>query len=204
MANTRCLINTFLISRYEQSGCVSPSEWAARYVVVSGTQNIICAPLCNVSDSCYSEAAEKFRSSLPILSVFAADCDLQCSSIEFVATLSSVLAPPEWLMQDIKTFVESSSIPLPTNWSTTWQAGIQANYVAMDIVFESTRVTSFTQKATLGAIDVLASVGSQSGLWIGISFLSLMEIAEMLYRVIRFQLYRIQEKILKRTSEHHT
>ena len=172
-----------------------------RYVVIPGTTDIIRAPLCNVSDNCYSEAATRIQTSSSIESIYGPDCGLECTSIEFLMKLSSIIAPSEWLMHDIKTFVESSSIPLPANWSTTWQTDIQANYVSMDVVCESTRVTSFTQQPALSAIDVLSNVGGQTGLWIGISFLSLMEIAEVLYRILRYQYYRIREKALNKQQD---
>ncbi len=107
-------------------------------------------------------------------------------------------------MNDIKQFVESSSIPLPANWNTTWSSDIPANYVALEVVCENTRVTNYTQDATLTAVDVLSNVGGQTGLWIGISFLSLMEVAEMLYRLIRYQCYRVREKVRKRTHQQVT
>jgi hypothetical protein len=107
-------------------------------------------------------------------------------------------------MNDIKQFVESSSIPLPANWSTTWPTEIQANYVGLSVVCETTRVDSYTQQATLGAVDVVSNVGGQTGLWIGISFLSLMEVAEMLFRLIRHQYYRIRYKIRYQAPEEVT
>ncbi len=112
---------------------------------------------------------------------------------------SSLSAPPSFLMNDIKQFVESSSIPRPANWSTTWRSEIQANYVGLEVACESPRVTNYTQQGTLGAVDVLSNVGGQTGLWIGVSFLSLMEIVEMLYRLIRSQYHRIRQKIRKKT-----
>jgi hypothetical protein len=43
------------------------------------------------------------------------------------------------------------------------------------------------------SVDVLSNVGGQTGLWIGVSFLSIMELAEMLYRLIRYQYYVIRK-----------
>ncbi len=190
---------TYMFSayRYQECGCVSPFEWASRYVVLPGTTNIIYSYLCNVSDPCYSEAADRFQGSSAISTPYSADCGLECSSNDFVIKLSSVSAPPQWRMQDIKEFVESSSIPLPSNWSTTWPTEIQANYVGLSVVCETTRVESYTQQATLSAVDVISNVGGQTGLWIGISFLSLMEVAEMLYRLIRHQCHIIRAKMRK-------
>ncbi len=155
-------------------------------------------------DPCYSAAATTFQSSQSIWTEYGGDCNLECSSNEFVIKLSSSSAPPPWSMDDIKQFVESSSIPLPANWSTTWPTEIQANYVGMSVVCETTRVDSYTQQAALSAVDVISNVGGQTGLWIGISFLSLMEVAEMLFRLIRYQYYRIRQKRRYQASEEAT
>lgn len=196
-----CFTYIFSVYRYQECGCIDPYEWSARYVVLPGTTNIIYAYLCNVSDPCYGQAATRFQSSSSIWDPFASDCGLDCSSNEFMIKLSSIIAPQQWYMNDIKQFVESSSIPLPSNWSTTWSTEIQANYVGLNVVCESTQVQSFSQQATLSAVDVISNIGGQTGLWIGISFLSLMEVAEMLYRLIRHQCYIIRQRMRNRTPE---
>lgn len=104
--------------------------------------------------------------------------------------------PPNWLMSSIKNFVENSSIPLPTNWSTEWREYVKASYLSLEILGESTLVENYTDTATMGFVDVLSNIGGQTGLWIGISFLSLMELVEMLYRLIRYHFY-----LVKRAAE---
>ncbi|CAF0966874.1 unnamed protein product [Adineta steineri] len=180
---------------YDQCGCVSPYEWSYRYVISHGATNIIYATLCNISDPCYSKAAVIFQASVSVSNDYAANCGLECTTNQYVLELSSALAPASWYMNSIKQFVESSSIPLPSNWLSTWSNEIQNNYVSLDIVCATTVVESYTQQATLGGVDVISNIGGQTGLWIGISFLSLMEFAEMLFRLIRHQVYLIREKI---------
>ncbi|UJR24443.1 hypothetical protein I4U23_005819 [Adineta vaga] len=180
---------------YGQCGCVDPSQWSARYVLPLGSTTVIHTQLCNLSDSCYVNATNRFQSSSDISGKYGSNCGLDCSNIEFPLKISSSLAPMEWDIDDIKTFVESSSIPLPLNWSITWRSDIQTNYVGLDIVCETTKVTSYTQQASLSPVDVLSNIGGQTGLWIGISFLSLMEVAEMLYRLIRHQFRFIRIKL---------
>ncbi|CAF1543387.1 unnamed protein product, partial [Adineta steineri] len=77
----------------------------------------------------------------------------------------------------------------------TWSSDIQANYVGIDVVCESTRVETYTQQASISIVDVISNVGGQTGLWMGISFLSLMEIVEMLYRLLRYQYHRIRRRL---------
>ncbi|CAF1353790.1 unnamed protein product [Rotaria sordida] len=96
-------------------------------------------------------------------------------------------------MDDIKRFVENSTITLPANWSTIWHEHIHANYLAVSVVPETNIVENNTQTPTLTLVNVLSNIGGQTGLWIGISFLSIMEVIEMLYRLIRYE-YNVQYK----------
>ncbi|UJR18328.1 hypothetical protein I4U23_005230 [Adineta vaga] len=189
---------------YEQCGCVDPSQWSARYVLPLGSSTVIQSQLCSVSDLCYTNATTRFQSTPEIFHKYGSNCGLDCSNIEFPLKISSSLAPMEWDIDDIKAFVESSSIPLPLNWSITWRNDIQTNYVGLDIVCETTRVTSYIQQASLSPVDVLSNIGGQTGLWIGISFLSLMELAEMLYRLIRHQFHLMRRKLTNLIQTHNT
>ncbi len=193
-----------LFSRYQKCGCVNPFIWTIRSVVLPGTSKVINASLCDVANLCYYEAAKEFLTIPSILSSSCEACPEKCSTVDFTVRLSSLSTPASYLLPGIKQFVESSSIPLPANWSTTWSSEIQANYVALEVFCESTRIESFTQQATLTAVDMLSNVGGQTGLWIGISFLSLMEITEMVYRLIRYQCHHMREKIRKRRTKTET
>ncbi|CAF3589723.1 unnamed protein product [Rotaria sordida] len=117
----------------------------------------------------------------------------QCSIIDFFVQTSSLIAPVPWQMDDIKRFVENSTITLPANWSTIWHEHIHANYLAVSVVPETNIVENNTQTPTLTLVNVLSNIGGQTGLWIGISFLSIMEVIEMLYRLIRYE-YNVQYK----------
>jgi hypothetical protein len=101
-----------------------------------------------------------------------------------------------------KGVVENLGIPLAANWSETWLTEMQNNYVAVDVVCITTVVETYTESASINFVDLISNVGGQTGLWIGISFLSLMELVEMLYRLIRFQWFvarkNVRKKIRKR------
>lgn len=101
-------------------------------------------------------------------------------------------------MNEIKAFVENSPIPLPSDWSTAWRTYIQVNYLALSVVRETNVIENYTQTAQFGLVDVLSNIGGQTGLWIGISFLSLVEFIEMLYRLIRYQYHLIRVAIRER------
>ena len=177
-------------SRYEQCGCVHPYLWNARSIVIPGTNKIIVASLCRQNNTCYSHAFDTLLNSLELINKYCSDCSHQCSISNFIVQTSSSVTPVEWQMNEIKTWVENSGVPLPTNWSNTWHEHIHSNYLAVNVVRETNVVVNNTQTAILSHVDVLSNIGGQTGLWLGISFISIMEFIEMLYRLIRYQCLR--------------
>ncbi len=79
---------------------------------------MIVAPLCNISDKCYSEAAYILSTSSSLLEKYCSYCTQECSITSFNIKPSMWKAPPTWLMNDIKKFVENSEIPLPMRHCT--------------------------------------------------------------------------------------
>lgn len=126
---------------------------------------------------------------------FCGGCTQACSTADFMVTPSSVAAPAYPYDIVTKMFVEATRVSLPTNWTTTWKTHVSNNYIGLDVVCQSVLVENFTQDPSMNAVDVLSNVGGQSGLWIGISFLSVMELVEMLYRLARHECHVIWRKI---------
>ena len=105
-----------------------------------------------------------------------------------MVSLSSAAAPSStYAEQTIKPFVEAQNMTQPVNWTTNWRTEVQNNYVGLEVILQSSLVDNFTDQPSAGAVDTLSNVGGQTGLWIGISFLSVMEFVEMLYRLARHQ-----------------
>jgi hypothetical protein len=118
---------------------------------------------------------------------FCSNCTQECSTVDFLITPSSVAAPSLPYAYIAKSFVESTSVPLPADWATNWLTEVENNYISLDVVCESTLVENYTQSASISGVDVLSNVGGLTGLWIGMSLLSIMEIVEMLYRLFRYE-----------------
>ena len=178
--------------RYVECGCVNPFMWSTRSIVLPGTNKTITAPLCNISDTdlCYIRAFDKLLNSADLKEKYCSDCSQQCSIVDFILQTSSLSTPMEWQLAGIKQFVENSTIPLPSDWSTAWHTYIQTSYLAISVVRQTNIVENYTQSPQLDHVDVISNIGGQTGLWIGMSFLSLMELIEMIYRVIRATLRR--------------
>ena len=166
--------------------------WDIRSIVLPGMTDATAVPLCNVSDGCYVLAADEFQNFSPEQYNATDDCSQACSTVDFPVELSSLLTPVEWEMRLIKRFVENTSVPLPSSWTNTWRDQIQRNYLSIDVERETVVVENNTQSATLSLGDLLSNIGGQTGLWIGISVLSIMELIEMLYRLLRYQWHVIR------------
>ena len=129
-----------------------------------------------------------------LLGKYCSDCGEQCSTTEFVPKLSFLTAALDWQMDGIKEFVEQSNMSLPKNWSTTWPKHIEASYLSLKVLQETSLVENYTQIATLNLVDIVSIIGGQTGLWIGISFLSMVELIEMIYRLLRYGFYVVRRK----------
>ncbi|UJR20215.1 hypothetical protein I4U23_023346 [Adineta vaga] len=190
-----CLKLNIQIYTYTQCGCVNPTLWDIRKIILPNSSYAFIAPLCNRSDLCPIEASQKFFSSVTNSAESGGHCPQQCSMIDFLVKKSSLASPMEWQYAGIKNFVEQSSIPYPSDWSTRWREYISANYLAVNILRETHVVENNIQKASIDPVALLSNIGGQTGLWLGISLLSIMELFEMFYRLLRYQCCIIRSKI---------
>ena len=140
---------------------------------------------------CATQAGSQLADNESLWTEFCSDCKEACSSVDFVVTPSSVVAPSELVASTTRAFVEKQGVPLPDNWTSDWRAEVRNNYVGLDVVCQSLLVENYTTEPSMSAVDVISNVGGQTGLWIGISFLTVMELIEMLYRLVRHQLLRL-------------
>ena len=145
-------------------------------------------------------ASSELDNSSSLQDEYCSHCTQACSSIDFVVTPSSVLGPNAELTSVIKYYAEQQNFPLPENWSTNWESEIANNFVGLEVVCQSFLVENMTQKALISLVDVLSGVGGQAGLWIGISFLSIMELIEMLFRLVRHQFQAIRGDTTRRVA----
>ena len=168
--------------------------------MLPGANKVVLAPLCyaNAFNSCYTNAMNTFLNTRSLQEKYCADCSQECTIIEFPVQKSALASPLDWQFPGIKSFVENSTIPLPSDWSTAWREHIHRNYLAVSVVRETTTMENVTQSAQMTVVDVISNIGGQTGLWIGISFLSIMEFIEMVYRLIRYQCHEIKSKLERR------
>ena len=156
---------------------------------------MIDAPVCNLTNVCFHEVLGRFRSDATLWYKFCPECPVECKSARFEAKLSSLPASTDPMKEEIKASVESSGVPLPTNWENNWPGEIQKNFVELTVQCESLTVEHYNQTASITLVTLLSNIGGQTGLWIGISFLSLMEVIEVACRLIRYQYQVLRHRI---------
>lgn len=184
-------------NRYDQCDCVDPYEWSARPVYAHNSDQIIIAPLCDQHDRCYPQAKTRITNTDSIWNAFCSQCTQSCSLTEFTVTTSSVAAPSYVELVDTKNKVEQFDINLTKTWNQTWETDIPKSYVSLEVVCETRRLETYDDTASISWVDVLSNVGGHTGLWIGISFLSIMELVEMLYRLVRYHCYLLKRRFKK-------
>lgn len=171
-----------------------------RSIVLQNKTQIVNPPLCNVSNTCYPQAVDSYFRVRSIHLSYCPNCLQECKRIKFNILSTSSTAPPVWLFEKIKIFVENSRITPPSDWNTNWQTHIQLNYVAVDVIRESDFIENFTQVASLTAQDVLSNVGGHTGLWIGVSCLTLVELFELFYRLLESCVCRNRRAVWKKSA----
>jgi hypothetical protein len=188
---------------YQSCGCVSPTEWSSRSVVLPGTNTIINAPICAFTSTCYSDAIIRLSNTTSLWNEFCSDCTEECSTADFLVTPSALAAPSSSYSIVVKGFVESVSVPLPTDWTTNWPVEVQNNYVSLEVICDSTQIQNYTQDASISIVGLISNVGGQTGLWIGMSFLSIVEVIELIYRLCRYKFHIIRTAIQNKVGNNN-
>lgn len=78
------------------------------------------------------------------MNIYCSDCTRSCSTTNFILQISSLLSPAEWQMKGIKAFVDNTSVPPSTDWSTNWGKYIPNSYLSVSVVRETTIIEKNT------------------------------------------------------------
>ncbi|CAF2728394.1 unnamed protein product [Rotaria sp. Silwood2] len=97
----------------------------------------------------YTTCTDNASPTMQAMFDYCSECLQECEIRSFIAQTSSLSLPGAWEMKNIKKFVENSTIPLPANWSSTWQDEIRTNYLTINIIRETSIVENNTQSASM-------------------------------------------------------
>jgi hypothetical protein len=99
-------------------------------------------------------------------------CPLECDSVSYELTLSSSDFPSRFVYERYKSFFPMSEYELFKKMS-----------VSVNIYYPSLEYSKLTELPKTSVIDLFSSIGGTLGLYIGISFLSLIELVEIVMEV---------------------
>ena len=145
-------------------------------------------PLCSYTDNCW-----KFinylvtRNNLTVINDCVSQCPLECNSVDYGISTSNLKFPNRYY----RTLLAQTSAIKSANISLS---DISDSVLRLNIFYETLTYTSNKETASIDAFTIMSNFGGTLGLFIGVSFLSFVEIFEFLYRIlhaiIEIKLYR--------------
>lgn len=108
-------------------------------------------------------------------------CPLECTQVEYELEHSSSAFPSRQYAQEIMS--DAQVRQLMEDVPVTYE-NVRDSLVSLLIAYEDIEYTMISEQPTLTIIDVIANVGGTLGLFIGISLLSVFELAEILIKIL--------------------
>jgi len=115
-------------------------------------------------------------------------CPLECKSIQLSTTVSLSKYPNENYFELLKNDRKiKETVFNSANWSY-----IKSSILKVNINYESLSYNYIKENAVMSVVDLLAYIGGQMGLFLGISFLSFVEIVEIFIELIYIALKKYE------------
>ncbi|CAF0777772.1 unnamed protein product [Adineta ricciae] len=176
---------------YSQCSCIFPIPFFTRKIFTN--ENIlISANGCNIligQLACALRARQQLSSDDYLQSQWCSRCVPQCKHVDFQAVVSAQNAPSEgdkkYWQSLISTPLANISVLLPNNITQNFDYYFNRNYLKVQVSCSNKYTVEYNQEAKLSIVDTFSAIGGQTGLWIGLSVLSVIELCELIYRLSR-------------------
>lgn len=127
------------------------------------------------------------------------NCPLECDSITYTTSSSSVIYPSDIfasLLKDNKEIQERFD-----NRQDVTVDELRANILSLAVYYNSLSYLSFTEIVKIEMVDLVAGIGGTLGLFLGVSFLSAVEIFDLFFLwANEYNRRRIKKRSLKSNS----
>uniref|UniRef100_H3AZ98 Acid sensing ion channel subunit family member 4 n=1 Tax=Latimeria chalumnae TaxID=7897 RepID=H3AZ98_LATCH len=137
-------------------------------------------PIC--TPEMYMECAEKTLEAMAHNSSEKCNCKTPCNVTRYGKEISMVRIPSK-----------GSAKYLANKYNTSTEY-IKENFLVLDIFFEALNYETIEQKKAYDVEGLLADIGGQMGLFIGASMLTVLEILDYIYEVIRDKVCRMLKR----------
>ncbi|XP_061413220.1 acid-sensing ion channel 1-like isoform X3 [Lethenteron reissneri] len=185
-------INSDFFDTYSITACRIDCE--TRYVVENCNCRMVHmpgdAPYCTPEQ--YKECADPALDFLVEKDNNYCVCDTPCNTTRYGKELSMVKIPSK-----------ASAKYLAKKYNKT-EDYIRENVLVLDIFFEALNYETIEQKKAYEVAGLLGDIGGQMGLFIGASILTILEIFDYLYEVLKDKVCKCRKKHSKKRSENMT
>ncbi|CAF0806804.1 unnamed protein product, partial [Brachionus calyciflorus] len=120
-----------------------------------------------------------------INNVCIVQCPLECKSMKFNKFYSLNDFINEKNNEDLNDYF---------NFTGTNRRQMKKDLISLNVYYETLNYEEITEKESIDFVGLLSSIGGIAGLFLGISFLSLVEIIEIAFQIIS---YLIKTKVIK-------
>jgi hypothetical protein len=157
---------------FSQCSCVLPTPFFMQYVFGREHDQLIavnsCMPFTDEA-TCAVNAVVQLELNSTLLSTWCSRCVSQCTYTYFSPILSALAAPTQaqktyWSSILLNNMSHSSSLSLPNDFASNYDAYMDANYLQVTITCGNSYVTINKQEAKLTIVDTFAAIGGQTGL----------------------------------------
>lgn len=115
-------------------------------------------------------------------------CLLECESTSFEISMSSLAFPTQSFFEDSFNFLESVSSIAKTYEKTTNKTfkyeTLKDRYLYFNIFYPSLKYTQITESPKTSLIELISNMGGLLGIFLGLSIFSLIEIVEIVVKII--------------------
>ncbi|UJR19931.1 hypothetical protein I4U23_023063 [Adineta vaga] len=186
---------------YSQCACILPVPFFTRKVLTQD-DTLVSSIGCNSFTSqlaCAILAKQKLLSDDHLQAQWCSRCVSQCEHIDFQTVISSQGAPSEGDREYWRELILNSSsnisVLLPSDIGQRFDYYFDRNYLKLQISCGSKYTIEYNQEAKLTFNDTFSAIGGQTGLWIGLSVLSVIELCELIYRLLYHSIVVRKNKI---------
>ena len=156
-----------------QSKIVNVCNCNAWYLPSYGNQS-----LCSSTNECWKSTHYLVtRNNLSIINDCVSQCPLECNSIEYEVSTSSLAFPNRYY----RTLLAQTSAIKSANVSLD---DINSSVLRFNLFYETLAYTIQRETASMDAFTIMSNFGGTLGLFLGVSFLSFIELFELVYRLL--------------------